>query len=163
MAYGNYLVSIKESDLRLLNTDVTAIIEPSYEVMVSHMMAYSIEEQPLGQLLDHILDKGAIVNKSYYHPLRVPLYYTNKEIKDIYLKATKIWADTLKNHAIAHNDWYRVEIDLILSVVEYAFEHNEYLLSVLEPPFNHEDLSLVQIPFSKALQDKYFIDFSKFD
>ena len=132
MAYLNYLVSVPLAEVETLRDDPEAVITPSLSVAVSHLIAYWVQVQPLGQLLGRAIDGGAVINGALRHQLRDPCYHDPESVRARYAELTEAWQAT-SARPIAEDDWYRVEIEKVLRVFAHAAERGECVVSALVP------------------------------
>ena len=133
MAYLNYLVSVPLADVEALRADPATPISRSLTVAVSHLVAYWVQVQPLGQLLGHAIDGGTVINPSLRHKLRDPNYHDPDTVRSLFSQLVLAWNAAISAEPIPDDDWYRIEIEKVLRLFAHAAEHGECVVSVLEP------------------------------
>jgi hypothetical protein len=147
MAYLTYLVSVPQAQVAALRADPAALLTPSLRVHVSHLIAYWVQVQPLGQLLGQAIDGGTAINSALQHPLRDPCYHEPEVVKSLYAQLAAAWQQALGMGPVAEDDWYRIEIEKVLRLFRHAAERGECVVSVLQPPADAGRASKVRIPF----------------
>ena len=145
MAYGNYLASVSEEQIRNLRHDPKLAVNPSAIVLVSHLIAYWVKAQPLGKLLGEALDGGQPLNSTLWHPLRAPTYHSIAATTALFQQISDAW-NAATGEPFPEMDWYRVEIERVLSIFGHASKNGEGVISVLEPPLDQERASRVHLP-----------------
>ncbi len=155
MAYLNLLASVPEVDLERFrgnresaggteNSEPAGRTEnreewlrPSLVVGVSHLVASWISIQPLGQALDG----GNRVHPELWHPLRVPLFHTPNEVRQL---ATEVDA-AIDPSEIAGDIWLTHELGQVRRLFRHAAGRGECVVSVLQPPVDPERASRVRM------------------
>jgi hypothetical protein len=133
MAYLNHLLSVPCAEVEALRKNPDASLTPSVSVSVSHLIAYWVQVQPLGQLLGQAIDGGSVINSTLKHQLRDPCYQDPEAVKTLLPQLTKAWEQALSIGPVPDGDWYRIEIEKVLRVFTHAADHGECVVSVLEP------------------------------
>jgi hypothetical protein len=149
MAYLNFLVAASEQQVQALRKDSTVLLRPSLVVAVSHLIAYWVEIQPLGELLSQALDGGERVNDQLWHPLREPAFHAPGQVRVLHRGLTKAWGEAGGPQTERDDwDWYRHEIGQVLRAFGHASERGECIVSVLAPPADAERAGRVRMPFA---------------
>ena len=148
MAYLTYLASVPQAEIVALKADPAPLLTPSLTVAVSHLIAYWVQVQPLGQLLGQAIDGGTVINSALQHPLRDPCYHELLVVNSLYAKLGEAWQQATAMESVAEDDWYRIEIEKVLRVFRHAAEHGECVVSVLQAPADEERADRVRIPFA---------------
>jgi hypothetical protein len=148
LAYLNYLASVPTGEVAALHADAAILLQPSLLLGVSHVIAYWVKPQPLGQLLGQAIDGGAVLNRELWHPLRVPVYHEPEAVRSLLARLEEAWQGALASRPVREDDWYRIEIEKVLRLFRHAAEHNECVVSVLEPPTDRKRADRVRIPFA---------------
>jgi hypothetical protein len=147
MAYANYLASVPEHQISQMAAQPSKFLVPHKVEVVSHVVASWITVQPLGKLLGQALDGGRILTVSLWHPLRRPLYHPPEAASALFGELAREWQRSLIEHRPSESDWYRIEIEKVLSVFSDAKEHGLCVVSALGRPGDRERADRVQILF----------------
>jgi hypothetical protein len=147
MAYVTYLASVPEDQVRRLASDPSRTLDASVTVVVSHLIAYWVEAQPLGRLLGEAVDGGRVLGDAFWHPLRPPGYHPPDRVASLLRSLSEAWEQAVAEHPLPAGDWYRVEIEKVLTVFcDAAGRGGHCVVSVLGPPSDPERASRVRIP-----------------
>lgn len=130
MAYSNLLAAVPEADIARLRADPAVLLRPSMVSGVSHLLAYWVEDQPLGGLLGRALDGGEVIRPELWHPLRPPLVHGPAAVCEM---AERVGA-AAAGLALADDDWLAAEIGRLLRVFRHAAGAGECVVSALDPP-----------------------------
>jgi hypothetical protein len=133
MAYLTHLVAVPPMQLAALRTNDAAVLTPSLAVGVSHLIAYWVQAQPLGQLLGQAIDGGTLINKALRHPLRAPCFHEPEAVQSLHVQLVEAWRQGMAAVPIIEDDWYRIEIEKVLRLFRHAVERGECVVSALEP------------------------------
>jgi hypothetical protein len=133
MAFLNHLVSVPPVEVEALRSDPDAYLTPSLAVAVSHLVAYWVQVQPLGQLLGQAIDGGAVLNPALRHQLRDPCYYALETVRSLHAQLSEAWEQATAAQPVPPDDWYRVEIEKVLRLFAHAADRGECVVSALEP------------------------------
>ena len=133
MAYLNYLFSIPEARATAFYQDQNASLQVTRSTVCSHLIAYSIPIQPLGELLDQALDGGEIFHASFSHPFRVPKIHSVDSVDALYPRLKEDWDQSHVEHPFDENDWYEQQIKKVVELFEWAYLRDELVLSFLQP------------------------------
>ena len=147
MAYGNYLASISPEQVHLLRQCVTSKLAPTKVVLVTHLTGYWVKHQPLGDLLGRALDGGELLSSVLSHPLRDPKFHTPSEALVLFRDISAVWHEVLMGEPFPEREWFREDIERLLSVFERAVQDKHGVVSLLEPPLDAERANHVHIPF----------------
>jgi hypothetical protein len=138
MAYLSFLASVPESEVLAIRADAEVRLQPSLIVYVSHLIAYFVEVQPLGELLGKAIDGGEILNdKLTFRFLRFlsPTYHNPQSVRLLHADLTASWQQATqdKSSDLGSDMWYRMEIGKTLQAFEHAAKRGECLVSAIEP------------------------------
>jgi hypothetical protein len=155
VAYLNYLGSVPAEQVAALRAAAASAAElaslprlrPSLLVGVSHLVGHWIYDRSLGDLLIQVLDGGTALHGTLWHPLRAPCYHEPPDVKSRHTTLAAAWQQTLATQPVPEDDWYRVEIEKVLRILQHAAAHDECVVSALAPPFDRERADKVNIPF----------------
>lgn len=148
MAYLSYLASVPESQVLAIRADPTVQLQPSLLIPVSHVIAYWVEVQPLGELLGKAIDGGEMLNEKLFHPFRSPTYHDVPSARLLHRELTAAWNEALRNKPsedIGSDIWYRTEIGKALRAFQYAAEHDECVVSAIDPRRNIFSASVLSL------------------
>jgi hypothetical protein len=129
MAYANMLASISEKEVAALRTVAAHRVRSSLTVYTSHLTAYWIEVQPLGDLLGRALDGGEIVIADQPHPLRPPVVHRPETVRRLTEELRTAWDQV--SHQFDGDGWTQREVTTVLRLFAHAGERDEYVLSYL--------------------------------
>jgi hypothetical protein len=93
MAYGVMIGSVATSEVEAYSSGSAAAMRPSLLVSCSHLAAYWLREDPLGDLLGEAIDEGERLG-SLWHPLREPIYVEPAEVCRRAQGLTQAWEHT---------------------------------------------------------------------
>jgi hypothetical protein len=133
MAYLNRLASVPLGEVEALRNDPESILAPSLNVFVSHLIAYWVQVQPLGELLGRAVDGGDAINPSLRHQLRDPCFHAPDAVRLLYPQLLQAWDVANAENPAPPDDWYRIEIEKVLRVFAHAVERGECVVSTVEP------------------------------
>jgi hypothetical protein len=133
MAFLNRLAAVPCSEVEVLRGDPNASLSPSLTVSVSHLIAYWVQIQPIGQLLGKAIDGGMPINYALRHQLRDPCYHGPDAVRTLYSQLLLEAQQVNATYSIPPDDWYRIEIDKVLRVFGHAADRGECVVSALEP------------------------------
>ena len=163
MAYLNLLMSVPTSELEALRKDPAHTAKYTQLTAVSHLLAYWIKTQPLGELLGKAIDGGDPVNDKLWHPLRKPVFHKPDAVGSLHDSIAAEWKQIAdKTNTDANFDYFGPEIDKLLSVFQHAMIQGEYIVSILEPPADKERADRVKFPF-EPIRDAKADDNAKTD
>src|SRR2546423_10635620 len=111
MAYLNHLVSVPRGDVEGLRVDPDVPVTRSLTVSVSHLIAYWVQVQPLGQLLGRAIDGGMAINSKLRNKLRDPCYHDPETVRSLYSQLSEAWRQATSAEPVPPDDWYRIEIE----------------------------------------------------
>jgi len=150
MAYLNNLASVPAQRIVAFRKDPTLSLHATKVEGCSHLIAYWVKIQPLGELLGKLIDGGELLQKSLWHPLRQPVFHGVAETRKLAEVLSKEWSRVLEEMPASSgkspDNWYKVEIEKVLSVLNHAAQSGECFVSVLEPPLDEERARKVTIP-----------------
>ncbi len=130
MAYFNMLASVCNDELKQLRKDPTYEVHPSLVSGASHLLAYWVVEQPLGELLARALDGGVAVHPDLWQPLRPPCFHPPESVRQL---ADGI-QEAISAVSLHDDDWLATEVNRLLRLFRHAGAGNECVISALERP-----------------------------
>jgi hypothetical protein len=133
MAFLDRLVSVSQAEVDALRADENSPLTPTLSVLVSHLIAYWVQVQPLGRLLGQAVDGGTVLNKALRHQLRDPCYHGPEVVRTLYMLLSEAWQDATSAQPVPPDDWYRIEIEKVLRLFAHAADRGECVVSALEP------------------------------
>jgi hypothetical protein len=136
LAYLSYLASVPESQVLAIRADAAVTLQPSLLVPVSHLIANWVKVQPLGELLCKAIDGGEMLNEKLAHPFRSPTYHDVPSARLLHRELTAAWEEASRNRSsegIASDMWYRTEIERALRAFQHAAEHDQCVVSAIDP------------------------------
>ena len=141
MAYPNLLVSVPVSAVARLNSVAKINQYASAGSYCSHLIAYWVEIQPLGQLLGEALDGGDPLPGGWRHRFRVPKYHPPASVTDLFTKINAEWELLCSQNAniCKQDDWYALEIGRVMRLFEHASNHGEAVVSYFDDSFAKND------------------------
>lgn len=131
MAYLSLLASVPESQVLEIRGDASVKLQPSLLVPVSHLLAYWVTVQPLGELLGRAIDGGEKLNEKLTHAFRSPTYHSAQSVSLLHAELTAAWHEALRNNpseVTVSDTWYRMEIGKALRVFQHAAELDECIV-----------------------------------
>lgn len=134
MAYLTILAAVPEERILAFERDPDQSLKASLVRGVSHLIAYWVKVQPLGKLLGEVIDGGKELHDSLWHPLRPPLFHEPTRTKEFSTELAKEWHRVTLFDPVPEKDWYRLEIEKVLEVLDHATQRNSSIVSYLEPP-----------------------------
>ena|SRR5690348_2147499 len=148
MAYGNYLATVSEQEVLTLRKEPDHLLKTGSIAKVSHLIAYWIDVQPLGQLLNEALDGGEVLSPHLWHPLRKPTFHSPERASHLFKQLRKVWNEAVQRNALGQAAMFRQEIERLLEIFREADRLGQGVASVLEPPMDNERAGKVRIPFA---------------
>lgn len=157
MAYLTTLAAVPMSEVNRLVADDTVVLTPTRYEFVSHYLALpGVEIQSLRGLLGEAIDGGKVINDKLWHPLRSPRFHSPDAVRELYDRFYSEWEAELAKVEISPKDWYRVEIEKVLAVFQYAALNDECVVNVIHPPMDAERADRVHIPLAAKKRISWF-------
>jgi hypothetical protein len=153
MAYLNLLASVPERQVVRLQRDPAALLRPSLEATASHVVAYWVRVQPLGELLGEALDGGEKLGEAFWHPLRDPVFHRPPKVRQLSRQIADAWG---RAKAAPQEEWgpysrdYPYDIREVLRAFTHAADRAECIVSALPPPADAERARRVLMPFAQG-------------
>lgn len=148
MAYGNYIAAVPLDQIAELRRNPDSLLRPSRLEIVSHLLAYWVKAQPVGQIFGEILDGGERLAEGFEHPLRAPVMHSPADVVRLRTSLREGLDAATAAGETREIEWFRGDIESLVSVMDLAIESGEALASVLEPPMDEERAAKVRIPFA---------------
>lgn len=145
MAYSCILAAVAPHQVERYKSGQLNSIHPSKTIQCSHLLAYWVQLQPLGNLLGEIIDGGERLRDDFWHPLRVPAAHSPAAVQKLYSMLVEAWASIPGKDA---SDWYVIEISKVIGLLEHANSLQLCVVIVLQPPLDSERAKLVENPLS---------------
>jgi hypothetical protein len=150
MAYFNLLLSVPAAELAALRADASYIAKYTEQTAVSHLLAYWIKTQPLGELLASAIDGGEPIHDKLWHPLRNPIFHQPAGVAKLHSEIAAAWQQVPSDEKTRHPfDYFGPEIERLLAVFKHAAANGECVVSILEPPADAERADRVSFPFTR--------------
>ena len=145
--YSCILAAVEQRQVEEYKSDRCTSFAPSKTVSCSHLIAYSVSVQPLGQLLGEALDGGERLRDDLWHPLRFPIIHQSAAVRQLQPKLADAWEQIVREKGMPEpGDWYWNEIAKVLDLFNHAKAHEMCVLRFLQPPFDQERAKRVIIP-----------------
>ncbi len=148
MAYGNYIASVPFAEVAEYRRDRSRPLRPTRLENVSHLVAYWVRAQPVGQLLGQTLDGGEPLAADLYHPLRPPVVHPPEAVRRLLPALRQALQAATAAGPVREVEWFRPEIDNLLALFQHAADRGEAVVSALEPPMDEERAAKVVLPFA---------------
>lgn len=133
MAYAVQLLSVPEAAVRAYQRGEIPSLTPSKVVLCSHLLAYWVTVQPLGQCLQAALDGGEKLREDLHHRFRPPTWWSAAAVEELAHQLSTTWQKVLSTQAIPDpEDWYRVEITKVVELFAHARAQQEAVVKMLE-------------------------------
>lgn len=145
MAYFNLLASVPEQDVERLRRDASALVRPSLVLGASHLLAYWVQEQPLGGLLNRALDGGELIHDTLWHPLRPPLVHYPAAVVELAQQIDTVWTERRRALSLPDDQWLMVEIGRLIRLFNHAARVGECVISALEAPTDRKRARRVRL------------------
>jgi uncharacterized protein (DUF433 family) len=115
-------------------------IMPTHLATCSHLAAYWLRGDPLGDLLGEAIDAGEAL-QGLWHPRRPPVYVRPDEVCRRSSALRSAWERTSID-----DEWSTHEARVVSDVYSYACAHGEAIVSALEAPMDRERGDRVIMP-----------------
>lgn len=146
MAYLTLVAAVPEDGVAAIRADERTVLEPTMVKGVSHLLAYWIQAQPLGELLARVIDGGEVLSDTFWHPLRPPLLHHATEIASLTDELVSAWT-TMHDVPKHVDEWLGFEMTRLLAVMKHARDSGAALITALELPADSERAQRVRIPW----------------
>jgi hypothetical protein len=147
MAYLNRLASVLQQRIDALRQDLREPLGASRVTFCSHLLAYWVEEQPLGKLLGEAIDGGHRLDPRLWHPLRSPVVQDAKTVASLNEQLQSEWDRVVRDkRAVVNEGWYVSEIRRVLAIFEHASKRGECIVSMLDRPADIGAARRVRLP-----------------
>jgi hypothetical protein len=149
VAYLTYLAVVPAAEITRLREDSRYVLRPLLVQGVSHLLSYWVQVQPLGQILNTIIDGGDTLQPELWHPLRSPRVHDADQV----LQLTESLESALREislEALPDGDWLSMEVARLLVALQGAVEAGACLVTALEPPADVERACRVRIPWTSS-------------
>jgi hypothetical protein len=147
LAYGNYIAVVDWTDVVKLRDDARETLHPFKVIVVSHLLALWVTEQPLGGYLAQILDGGQELSPFFRHPFRHPKAHPANEVTSLESSLRAAWDELSPEAKTTHG--FQRDIIEVLALLETAVKTQSGVISVLEPPADAERANRVACPFAR--------------
>ena len=146
MAYAT-LIASTPLDAVATYREGSSTLDTSNAIRVSHLLAYWVQIQPLGQVLGECIDGGEVLAERLWHPLRPPLLHLPKSVNQLAGDLAKAWRQAIVEHGEVDDDeFFRPQITNLLALFQHAAVHGEAVVSFLDSPADLERARRVEIP-----------------
>lgn len=145
LAHFNLLASVPEPDVEQLRRDPSALVRPSLVLGASHLLAYWVQVQSLGGLLQRALDSGEPIHGELWHPLRPPLVHRPAAVRELIDSIDAAWEEVRRGESIPDVDWLAIEVGRLIRLFRHAAGARECVISALDAPADQERASRVRL------------------
>jgi len=128
MAHKNYLGIVPLEDIEAFRLNKRKVIRPTVTKFVSHLLATWYQTHRLGETLFILLDGGEPLDRSLWHPMRMPVFHRPEQIRVI--------REQLVEKQESQEDvdyWLKPQLEEIISILDLAIKENSCIISVLQP------------------------------
>lgn len=133
VAYAAQLLSVPEAAVHAYQRGELPSLTPSKAVLCSHLLAYWVTVQPLGQYLQAALDGGEILREDLRHRFRLPTWWSAATVEELSRQLSTTWQEVLQTQTIPDpEDWYCVEITKVVELFAHARAQQEAVVKMLE-------------------------------
>jgi hypothetical protein len=147
MAYLNLLASVAEAQVQAVRQESSQLVCPSMVSGASHLLAYWVKVQPLGQLLHEALDGGELLHSRFWHPLRPPMLQHPAAVQTLTNRITDAWEEAQQGDLPGDREWLAFEIGRLLRLFRHAAGAGECVVSALERSGHPDRADRMQIPW----------------
>ena len=148
MAYFNFLAAVSELEIERFRSDPTVLLNPSLILGASHLLAYWVQEQPLGSALRDAIDGGEPLHPSLWHPLRPPIYHRPAKVRTLVDAISAAW-EPMAGALTDDGGWLSAETARVLRLYRHAAGLGGCVVSALEAPADAGQTSRVRVPWRK--------------
>jgi hypothetical protein len=149
LAYLTLVAAVPEIEVAAIRDDATYVLTPTLVKGVSHLLSYWIQVQPLGQIMNSVIDGGDCLNKDFWHPLRPPMVHFPPAVSHLAESLNEAWA-AMNNSASDQDDWLTSEVNRLLIVMHHAVDTGACIVTSLDFPADQERAQRVRIPWMPA-------------
>jgi hypothetical protein len=142
VAYGVFIGSVSLVDVDAYRRGSAEVMAASLLVKCSHLAAYWLREDPLGDVLGAAIDEGQRLS-TRSHPLRAPMFVEPAEVCRRASRLAAAWQRT----SIA-DDWGVREARKVTDVYAHACARGEAIVVALEAPSDPERAGHVVVPLT---------------
>ena len=129
-----------------IRIDAAYVLTPTLINGVSHLLSYWIQVQPLGQILNSVIDGGDCLNQEFWHPLRPPMVHLPVDLAQLTESLKKAWSDITAN-STDQDEWLSSEMSRLLAVMEHGVEIGACIVTALDFPGDRDRAKHVRIPW----------------
>jgi len=152
LAYLTLIAAVPDEQVAAIRTDATYVLTPTSIKGVSHLLSYWIQVQPLGQILNSVIDGGSCLHKEFWHPLRPPMVHLPNELAHLTESLKTAWSDISAN-STEQDEWLTSEMIRLLAVMDHGVETGACIVTALDLPGDHERAKRVRIPWMPSTEE----------
>ncbi|MCA9238083.1 MAG: hypothetical protein KDA44_21565 [Planctomycetales bacterium] len=146
MAYLTLVAAVPEDQIEAIRSNAAFVLTPTLIKGVSHLLSYWIQVQPLGKILNSVVDGGDCLNKDFWHPLRPPMVHLPTAVAQLTGSLKTAWSD-VSDYSANQDEWLTSEMNRLLAVMEHAVNTGACIVTALDLPGDHDRAKLVRIPW----------------
>lgn len=147
MAYGTIIASAPLDSVLAYREKASSSLPPSMVIQVSHLLAYWIRVEPLGNVLGSCVDGGEVLAPRLWHPFRAPLVHRPEAVTRLASELEEAWNQILKQHGeVEDDDFFHPQITKLLKLFQHASTQGEAVVSFLDKPADHARARKVELP-----------------
>lgn len=147
MAYGTIIASAPLDAVLAYREKASALLRPSMVIQVSHLLAYWVQIEPLGDVLGQCVDGGEVLAPRLWHPLRPPHLHRPKSVTRLAGELEDAWEHALCQHVDLHDDgFFHPQITKLSELFQHASKYGEAVVSFLDKPSDYARARKVKIP-----------------
>lgn len=152
MAYLTFVAAVTEDQIEAIRNDAAFVLTPTLIKSVSHLLSYWIQVQPLGQILNSVIDGGECLNNDFWHPLRPPLVQLPTIVDQLTRDLSKAWSD-VSDAPPVQDEWLTSEMNRLLAVMTHSANSGACIVTALDLPGDHDRAKRVRIPWMPPTAD----------
>jgi len=152
VAYLTFVAAVPEVQIAAIRSDATYVLSPTLIKGVSHVVSYWIQVQPLGQILQTVIDGGDCLNNDFWHPLRAPMLHLSITVPQLTESLKKAWTD-VNDNGTEQDEWLASEMDRLLTVMNHGVETGACIVTALDLPGDYDRARRVRIPWMAPQAD----------
>jgi hypothetical protein len=147
LAYFTLMASVAEAEVDALRKDSSVVLHPSLVSGASHLLSYWVKVQPLGQLLNEVVDGGELLHEELWHPLRPPMFHRPIQVRSLAEQVEAAWESAKADKPQDDGGWLAAEIGRLLRLYRHAAAAGESVVTALDLPGDEQRAQLVRIPW----------------
>lgn len=146
MAYMTLVAAVPQQQIDAIRDDERIMLTPTLVTGVSHLLGYWIQLQPLGGLLARTINGGELLNATFWHPLRPPMFHRPDQVASIACELEQEWA-TIRRNPGFHDEWLELEMERLITVLTHARYNASAVVTALGPTADQKRAERIRIPW----------------